>query len=552
VKTDVLEVAAAWDRRFRPRPAFRRKKRPRRRVVARGVERPEKGRHVPRGLRYKVERIGNTYVCELSIPLRDGRVLLCRGKCNAKKAVSAMGFDPDEFATAVSEGCGYDYDDDLDAFWVDMMEAAAPWGYEFEEPLEYVGASGSVDLKGTVKTELKKLAPKDAEQAAKMIGEAAAIIGGASVVPGFGTAAGAIAVGIKILGPLAFKGITGLFKKKKNLWPPKISKVLESNASVDEKAQALWALWVLAENRARTAGDKDRRRWARGAKARIDGELKQLMPLLSKTAKNVILDRVKAPHQAYWEGMSMPNLRAEIQRIRHQLDNPEAWAHAKRLSPNMTREGQRYYLRIAEMVWDRRYVPAVAQPPASDLGRIGRVAKSAAASGAVRDAVDTAAKVLDRSDAAAALASPAAARELKAVQYAFWLIDVAKGGKGKQADDARKMLKAAMLISDREWEGKFGISEKQAAIIRRKWRVVKKARKGRRRKANARIARRRARAKRRAARGKRVDRALVAKRAQLRARKKARAAAAQPRPVAVAPRDVFRYLVDIRAVERAA
>jgi len=52
-------------------------------------------------------RDGNVFVAEIDIPLRDGKVLTCRGKCSLREAVAKeLGHDPDELGEAISDAYG--------------------------------------------------------------------------------------------------------------------------------------------------------------------------------------------------------------------------------------------------------------------------------------------------------------------------------------------------------------------------------------------------------------------------------------------------------------
>jgi len=554
--SDVLSVAAAWDERYGIGAVSRR-------VVARGVELPERGRHVARGVAYRVERIGNTYVCTIAIPLRDGRKLLCRGKCNLRRAVAEMGFDAHDLAQAISDRFGTYYDDNPEQFWADLADVAPEWGHEFYEPFEMVGADLSTGDKQTdaaIKKEVSKLAPDEAKEALEELGKFASITGAASVVPGFGTVGGAIAAAVVILGPRVFKALKG----KTNVWPDKIKKVLESEHSADQKALALWALWQQAAHNAVTNPSEDRRRWSRGAKERINAAQRKLLPRLSAAAKQAMLDRVRAPGVEAFVKMDIARLRGFVSRQRALLASPSKWRAMLRDHPEMKRSAVEAQLKVAADILHARRPPTLPPPPGPGRGlaRIGGVAKAAAASGAVRAAVKTAGRVLATNRRALSLAAPGAVKDLKAAQYAFWLIDVAKAG-GPQSAEARKLLKAAMLLSDRELMGQYGVTASQARKIRRKWRLVKTAHKeARKGKAKARIIKQRrkkvsaALVKGKTERDKKRERlrlALMARRAQAIAEQKAQAARElASRSTPPPTRDVFRYLVDIRTVEREA
>lgn len=136
------------------------------------------------------------------------------------------------------------------------------------------------------------LPPGAGADAAREIAEAAALIGGASVVPIFGTAAGAIAAGIKLLGPRIFAGITGLFAGRTNPWPDKFARVMRSAGSPAEKVAALEALRMLAAAK-RGSRNRDTARWARGGVARAAKHMEELAALYPE-ARAAMLARVRA------------------------------------------------------------------------------------------------------------------------------------------------------------------------------------------------------------------------------------------------------------------
>jgi len=73
------------------------------------------------GLALRIDREGSGYVAELELPLRDGRVLVCRGFCSFADALRAQGHDPKKLAAVAGYGS-----DIVGA--VDSSESLSEWG----------------------------------------------------------------------------------------------------------------------------------------------------------------------------------------------------------------------------------------------------------------------------------------------------------------------------------------------------------------------------------------------------------------------------------------
>lgn len=48
------------------------------------------------GLPHTIRRDGDGYTAEIHLPLRDGRVLVCRGHCSLREAAAGLGYDDDD------------------------------------------------------------------------------------------------------------------------------------------------------------------------------------------------------------------------------------------------------------------------------------------------------------------------------------------------------------------------------------------------------------------------------------------------------------------------
>lgn len=101
----------------------------------------------------------------------------------------------------------------------------------------------------------------------KDVAEAGAIMGAASVIPGIGTAAGAVVAAVAILGPKLFKGISGLFSET-NKWPDRIKK-LEHEPDPERRYLAAWALAQLAYKHSVMKDPPGKRRWVEAALRKI-------------------------------------------------------------------------------------------------------------------------------------------------------------------------------------------------------------------------------------------------------------------------------------------
>ena len=148
------------------------------------------------------------------------------------------------------------------------------------------------------------------EDAASELLQAAAIMAASSVVPLLGTAAGAIAIAVKVLGPRIWKGITGAFKTKTNPWVKRFLDVDQSTASAVDRFRTLDTLRVQAKALQTHLGKLgkigrglDEYRWARGAQtaawARMLGtdgypDLRASLPI---EIRALLINTTEAKHQ---------------------------------------------------------------------------------------------------------------------------------------------------------------------------------------------------------------------------------------------------------------